>query len=73
MKIKLNLAASIDSTPPDRFSIVYQFSFLLESATEFFFLKNWTVVEETYTFMEISWAEISRDLEISKRDLFPYE
>ena len=31
-----------------------KFSFPLEFATEFFFsLKNWTVVEETYTFMEI--------------------
>ena len=30
-----------------------------------FFLKNGTAVEETYTFMEICWSEISRDLEIS--------
>ena len=45
------------------------FLFSLKFATEFFFsLKNWTVVEETYTFMEIcQWPEISR------RDLIPYE
>ena len=30
-----------------------KFLFLLEFATEFFFRKNWAVVEETYTFMEI--------------------
>ena len=40
----------------------------MKFATEFFFLKNWTVVEKTYTFMEIcQWPEISR------RDLIPYE
>ena len=33
--------------------------FALEIATEFFFLKN----EETFTYMNICWAEISGDLE----------
>ena len=78
-KIKLHLAASyfsavllrgrvirrrtMDSTPRDRSSILpIEFFFLSKFATE---ILSVAVVEETYTFMEICWSEISRDLEIS--------
>ena len=57
----------MDSTPLDRFSILIATSNFssFQNLPVKFFLKNGTVVEETYTFMEICLSEISRDLEIS--------